>query len=71
MFSYLRKHVLWVLIRSRCASNEYHNMCLCGEKNRKNNEYPCEPQFYYMKKWGLRGSKFYRRVFVMMLHSVR
>ena len=29
-----------------------------------NNVYLCKPQFYY-KKWGLRGSKLYRVVFVM------
>ena len=33
-------------------------------RNKKNNVYPCEPQFYYIK-WGLRGSKLYRRVFLM------
>ena len=27
-------------------------------------ENPCKPQFYYIK-WSLRGSKLYRRVFVM------
>ena len=28
-----RKHMLWVLIRSaqRGTSNEYHNICFCGE----------------------------------------
>ena len=38
---------------------------LCFNKISKNNEYPCKPQFYYIK-WGLRGSKVYRRVFVMV-----
>ena len=33
-------------------------------KNKKNNIYPCKPQFYYIK-WVLRGSKLYRHVFVM------
>ena len=33
-------------------------------RNRKNNVYPCKPQFYYIKV-GLRGSKLYRRFFVM------
>ena len=32
----------------------------------KNDVYPCKPQFYYIKV-GLRGSKLYRRVFVMLL----
>ena len=31
---------------------------------KKNNVYPCKPQFYYIKV-GLRGSKLYRYVFVM------
>ena len=30
----------------------------------KNNVYPCEPQFYYIKV-GFKGSKLYRHVFVM------
>ena len=34
-------------------------------RNKKNNVYPCKPQFYYIK-WGLRGSKLYRYVFVML-----
>ena len=34
-------------------------------RNKKNNVYPCKPQFYYIK-WGLRGSKLYRYVFVMI-----
>ena len=33
-------------------------------RNKKNNVYPCKPQFYYIKV-GLRGSELYRRVFVM------
>ena len=33
-------------------------------RNKKNNVYPCKPQFYYIKV-GLRGSKLYRHVFVM------
>ena len=32
--------------------------------NKKNNVYPCKPQFYYIKMV-LRGSKLYRHVFVM------
>ena len=35
-------------------------------RNKKNNIYPFKPQFYYIN-WGLRGSKLYRRVFVMYL----
>ena len=33
-------------------------------RNKKNNVYPCETQFYYIKM-GLKGSKLYRYVFVM------
>ena len=33
-------------------------------RNKKNNVYPCKPRFT-IKKVGLRGSKLYRRVFVM------
>ena len=33
---------------------------------KKNNVYPCKPQFYYIKV-GLRGSKLYRHVFVMYI----
>ena len=33
-------------------------------RNKKNNIYPCKPQFYCIKG-GLRGSKLYRHVFVM------
>ena len=38
-------------------------------RNKKNNVYPCKPQFYYIKVGfkggGGGGSKFYRHVFVM------
>ena len=47
----------------RGGSNEYsYSMFL--SRNNENNVYPCKPQFYYIK-WGLRGSKLYRYVFVM------
>ena len=38
-------------------------MFLC--RNKKNNVYPVIPSFT-IQKWGLRGSKLYRRVFVMI-----
>ena len=48
----------------RGRSNEYpQSMFLSRDK--KNNVYPCKPQFYYIK-WGLRWSKLYRRVFVIV-----
>ena len=31
----------------RGGSNEYHNLFL--GRNKKNNVYPCKPQFYYIK----------------------
>ena len=34
-------------------------------RNKKNNVYPCKPQFYYIKV-GFKGSKLYRYVFVMI-----
>ena len=48
----------------RGGSNEYPQSMVLS-RNMKNNVYPCKPQFYYIKKWGLRGSKLYRYVFVM------
>ena len=47
----------------RGGSNEYPQSMFLS-RNKKNNVYPCKPQFYYLK-WGLRGSKLYRHVFVM------
>ena len=35
----------------------------------KTNVYPCKPQFYYIKV-GLRGSKLYRHVFVMIFKVI-
>ena len=35
-------------------------------RNKKNNVYPCKPQFYYIKV-GSKGSKLYRHVFVMCI----
>ena len=49
----------------RGGSNEYPQSMVLS-RNKKNNVYPCKPQFYY-KKWGLRGSKLYRHVFVMQM----
>ena len=47
----------------RGGSNEYpQSMILI--RNKKNNVYPCKPQFYYMKV-GFMGSKLYRHVFMM------
>ena len=47
----------------RGGSNEFpQSMFLSG--NKKNNVYPCKPQFYYIKE-GFKGVKYYRYVFVM------
>ena len=48
----------------RGGSNEYPQSMLLI-RNKKNNVYPCKPQFYYIKV-GFKGSKLYRRVFVMV-----
>ena len=40
-------------------------------RNKKNNVYPCKPQFYYIKVGFLRGgAKLYRHVFVMALEML-
>ena len=51
----------------RGSSNEYPQSVFL-RSNKKNNVYPCKPQFYYIKV-GLRGSKLYRYVFVMSFCS--
>ena len=38
----------------RGGSNEYPQSMFLS-RNKKNNVYPCKPQFYYILKWGLRG----------------
>ena len=68
IFSYFSsKYRLWVLLRTarRGGSNEYPQSMFLS-RNKKNNVYPCKPQFYYTKKGGLGGSKLYRHVFVMI-----
>ena len=40
----------------RGGSNEYPQSMFLS-KNKKNNVYPCKPQFYYIK-WGLRGQNY-------------
>ena len=47
----------------RGGSNEYPQSMFLS-RNKKNNVYPCKPSFT-IEKWGLRGSKLYRHVFVM------
>ena len=47
----------------RGGSNEYPQSMFLS-RNKKNNVYPCKPQFYFIKV-GFKGSKLYRHVFVM------
>ena len=47
----------------RGSSNEYPKSMFLS-RNKKTNVYGCKPQFYCIKV-GLRGSKLYRRVFLM------
>ena len=47
----------------RGGSNEYP-LSMFLSRNKKNNVYPCKPQFYYM---GFKGVKIYRHVFVMVI----
>ena len=47
----------------RGGSNEYPQSMVLS-RNKKNNVYPCQPQFYYIKV-GFKGWKLYRHVFVM------
>ena len=44
----------------RGSSNEYPQSMFLS-RNKKNNVYPCKPQFYYIKV-GFKGSKLYRHV---------
>ena len=48
----------------RGGSNKYPQSMFLS-RNKKNNVYPCKLQFYHIKL-GLRGSKLYRHVFVML-----
>ena len=57
----------------RGGSNEYPQSMFLS-RNKKNNVYPCKPQFYCIKvgfKGGGGGSKLYRRVFVMLSHYIK
>ena len=48
----------------RGGSNQYPQSMYLS-RNKKNNVYPCKPQFYYIKV-GFKGATIYRRVFVMV-----
>ena len=57
----------WYSLEPPCrgGSNGYSQFMFLS-RNKKRNVYFCKPQFYYVKE-GLRGSKLYRHVFVMIL----
>ena len=46
------------------SSNKYPQSMFLN-RNKKNNVYPCKPQFYYIKVGFEGGSKLYRHVFMM------
>ena len=46
------------------GSNEYPQSMFLS-RNKKNNVYPCKPQFYYIKLGFMGGPKLYRHVFMM------
>ena len=50
----------------RGGSNEYPQSMFL-HRNKKNNVYPCKPQFYYTKVGFKGGSTLYRHVFVMRI----
>ena len=65
IFIFLLKHRLWVLVRTASPRRFSRVPTIYFlSRNKKNNVYPCKPQFYYIKmKFKL--SQFYRHVFVM------
>ena len=50
----------WLEPPRRGGSNQYPQFMFLS-RNKKIKVYPCKPQFYCIK-WGLRGSKLYKRV---------
>ena len=70
IFSYFcSKYRLSVLVRTASPRRFQHipeSMFL--NRNKKNNVYPCKPQFYHIKV-GLRGLKLYRHVFVIKMNA--
>ena len=53
----------WLEPPRQCGSNEYPQSLFLS-RNKKNNAYPCKPQFYYIKM-RFKRSKLYRHVLVM------
>ena len=62
---YCSKHRLWVLVRTasprRGGSNEYPQSMFLS-RNKKNNVYPCKPQYYNIKV-GFKGVKIIQACF--------
>ena len=54
--------------RHRGGSNEYPQSMFTS-RNKKDNVYPCKPQFYFIKV-GFKGVKLYRYIFVMRAHCM-
>ena len=51
-FSYFcTKHRLWVLVRTASPSSNAYLHSKVLSRNRKNNVYPCKPQFYIASVW--------------------
>ena len=50
-----KKHKLWILVRTSSTRRfeRVHTICVLS-RNKKNNVYPCKPQFYFIKL-GLKG----------------
>ena len=51
--------------QNRLADSDAYPQSKFLSRNKKNNVYPCKPQFYHIKV-GFKGSKLYRYVFVML-----
>ena len=59
------------LIFAQNIDHEYtYPRCMVKSKNKKNNVYPCKPQFYYIKV-GLKGCKLHEHVGIMVTSELR
>ena len=54
------------LLEPRRGSSNGYPQSMFLSRSKKNNVYPCKPQFYYIKV-GLKGSKLYRYRYVFMM----
>ena len=60
----MKKNVICVLFLLKILIKGIHNLCF-GANISKKIFYPCKPHFNYIK-WGLRGSKLYGHVSMMV-----